>query len=44
MQKHDVNIFGYYIKYSYDDKLSVYKSQTGMNCAQVFMQSTKNYF
>ncbi|XP_047513541.1 uncharacterized protein LOC125055226 isoform X2 [Pieris napi] len=38
IQRHDVYSFGYYIKCSYDDKLSKYLTYTGENCALKFMQ------
>lgn len=41
VQKHEVYSFGYYIKCSYNDSFSKYKSYTGKNCALVFMQSLK---
>ncbi|CAK1598078.1 unnamed protein product [Parnassius mnemosyne] len=42
IQKHEVHSFGYYIKCSYDDKLSKYVTYCGPNCAQVFMESLSN--
>ncbi|KAH9645059.1 hypothetical protein HF086_005604, partial [Spodoptera exigua] len=37
IQKHEVYSFGYYIKCSYDNRLSKYETYSGSNCAQVFM-------
>ncbi|XP_045501419.1 uncharacterized protein LOC123698711 [Colias croceus] len=37
IQKHEVYSFGYYIKCSYDNRLSKYETYSGPNCAQVFM-------
>ncbi|XP_045484598.1 uncharacterized protein LOC123689276 [Pieris rapae] len=42
VQKHNVYSFGYYIKCSYDDKLSKYVTYTGENCALKFMVSLKD--
>lgn len=38
VQKHEAYSFGYYIKCSFDDNLSKYKTYSGSNCAQVFMK------
>ncbi|XP_063388138.1 uncharacterized protein LOC134674022 [Cydia fagiglandana] len=38
IQKHEVYSFGYYIKCSYNDKLSVYRTYKGKNCTQEFMK------
>ncbi|XP_047515259.1 uncharacterized protein LOC125056273 [Pieris napi] len=42
VQKHNVYSFGYYIKCSYDDKLSKYVTYTGENCALKFMETLKD--
>lgn len=41
IQKHEVYSFGYYIKCSYNDKLSVYRTYKGADCAQTFMKIIK---
>lgn len=41
VQEHEMYSFGYYIKCSYDNSLSVYRTYTGENCAQTFMKLIK---
>lgn len=41
IQEHKVYSFGYYIKCSYDNTLSVYRTYTGENCAETFMKFIK---
>lgn len=41
IQKHEVYSFGYYIKCSYDDKLSIYRTYKGENCGKTFMEFLK---
>ncbi|XP_061728728.1 uncharacterized protein LOC133533711 [Cydia pomonella] len=41
IQKHEVYSYGYYVKCSYNDKLSVYRTYKGENCARTFMDSLK---
>lgn len=38
IQKHEVYSFGYYVKCSYDDRLSKYETYSGPNCTKVFME------
>lgn len=42
VRKHEVYSFGYYIKCSYNDKFSKYRTYTGDNCAKVFMEYLQN--
>lgn len=41
VQRHDEYSFGYYVKCSYDNKLSKYVTYTGENCANVFLTSLR---
>lgn len=38
VQKHEVNSFGYYVKCSFDDSLSKYKTYSGGDCSKVFIE------
>lgn len=42
VQQHEVYSFGYYVKCSYDDRLSRYKTYSGSDCAKVFMGCLQN--
>lgn len=42
VQKHEVYSFGFYIKCSYEDRLSKYRTYTGKNCGEMFLQYLKN--
>lgn len=39
IHEHEVYSYGYYIKCSYDNTLSKYRTYTGPDCARVFMES-----
>ena len=41
IQKHAVFSFGYYLKCSYNDSLSIYRTYTGERCAEQFMKHLK---
>lgn len=38
VQKHEVYSFGYYIKCSYDERLSKYETYSGPDCAKIFLE------
>lgn len=42
IQQHEMYSFGYFIKCSFDDSLSRYRSYTGSDCAKVFMDTLYN--